>query len=309
MIKYRLWIYCLMVFILQGCTTLSSQDLAVVEKPQGNYEMLSSAITSSTEMSSISLPTPVRAIQEITMETINITGGRVPRDVSSKSAGATRAQPKKLLFIDDSNNSLSVGNAAYHVPRYMSIGNASRVDLWIDSSMSVEALQSALAKSLSTTMNNVKIQLGKTPEKVGTVIGLNDVYVGLKMVAQLRGGDDFTIEPSGPISKSLLGDGRAMWDWRVTPKRYNANGLTLIIDTWVDVGANKDAFPSIQETIIVPSPSIFKKLPETLDVVSKSTDSLNKLLTLLGVVGGIGGIIAMVKKYFKPETPSVPPAS
>jgi hypothetical protein len=101
------------------------------------------------------------------------------------------------------------------------------------------------------------------------------------------------------VTKSLDGDNRAMWDWRVTPKKSDSRGLVLYIDAWVEMGANKDAFPSIDETIIVPPPPLPMRLRAWLTEAASTTDLLNKLLTGLGVVGGLGGAFAAIRRWFK----------
>jgi hypothetical protein len=197
---------------------------------------------------------------------------------------------------------LAKGNAAYFVPDTMVLGKASRVDLWIDGATSLEQLQADLAKRLNISRDRIKVKTGKAAPEVGQVVGISDVFVGAKMTARLRGGDDFAIEPAGPVTKSLDGDNRAMWDWRVTPKKSDSRGLVLYIDAWVEMGANKDAFPSIDETIIVqppPPPSFWERIRNWLTQAASTTDLLNKLLTGLGVVGGLGGAFAAIRKWFK----------
>jgi hypothetical protein len=181
----------------------------------------------------------------------------------------------------------------------MVLGKASRVDLWIDGATTLEQLQADLAKRLNISRDRIKVKTGKAAPEVGQVVGISDVFVGAKMTARLRGGDDFAIEPAGPVTKSLDGDNRAMWDWRVTPKKSDSRGLVLYIDAWVEMGANKDAFPSIDETIIVPPPPLPMRLRAWLTEAASTTDLLNKLLTGLGVVGGLGGAFAAIRKWFK----------
>jgi hypothetical protein len=181
----------------------------------------------------------------------------------------------------------------------MALGKASRVDLWIDGATTLDQLQAALAQRLNVSRDRIKIKTGKVAPEAGKVVGIADVFVGANMTARLRGGDDFAIEPAGPVTKSLDGDNRAMWDWRVTPKRSDAKGLVLYIDAWVERGVNKDAFPSIYETVIVPAPPVLKRLPQVLSEAASTTETLNKLLTGLGVVGGLGGLFAAMRKWFK----------
>jgi hypothetical protein len=181
----------------------------------------------------------------------------------------------------------------------MVLGKASRVDLWIDAAASLEQLQASLAKRLNISHDRIKIKTGKAAPEVGKVVGISDVFVGARMTARLRGGDDFAIEPAEPVTKSLDGDNRAMWDWRVTPKKSDAKGLVLYIDAWVDRGANKDAFPSIDETVIVPPAPLFTRLMAMLGVAVSTTESLNKLLTGLGLAGGLAGVFAAIRRWFK----------
>jgi hypothetical protein len=178
-------------------------------------------------------------------------------------------------------------------------GKASRVDLWIDGATTLEQLQAALAKSLNISRDRIKFKTTKAVPKVGQVVGIPGVFVGARMTARLWGGDDFAIEPAEAVTKSLDGDNRAMWNWRVTPKKSDKEGLVLKIDASVEMGGDKDAFPSIQESVIVRPASFFDGVQLWLTQAASTTDLLNKLLAGLGVVGGLGGAFAAIRKWFK----------
>jgi hypothetical protein len=212
--------------------------------------------------------------------------------------------PEEKLDLAVAPNTLSRGNAVYYVPKTMTLGRASRVDLWIDAATPMEELQRVFAKQLGIPPENIKFTYKSGKGESGVVTGIPGVYVGAKMTAHLEGGKDFDIEPDTPVTKSLLGDGRAMWDWRVTPKSVDRKGLVLVIDAWVDIGGNKDAFPSIREEVIVPNPSLLDVVLAVVKKVAEGMGLINTILAALGI-GGLSGVWMWLRKRLKrrDETP------
>lgn len=187
------------------------------------------------------------------------------------------------------------GSAAYHVPQEMVEAKASFVDLWIDRNAPAATLAGELAQHLQLTADRVKQRSGGAlaaasgPPVIGEVTARSGIKVGDVMVAQLRGGEDFNIDPKEPLSQSLKDEDRLKWLWRVTPKRSSEEGLELVLEVWINPGANQRMIESIREVVIV------KARPRTWYEIFQEFD---KWLALLGA-GGIGGLIVAIRKWLQ----------
>ncbi len=186
------------------------------------------------------------------------------------------------------------GSAAYYVPGQMVEKQAVFVDLWIDRTMPAQKLQEALAAHLKQTMDQIKSRLPKNSPGQKDVLSAGDidtrnVPVGDKMIAQLRGGDDFDVDPKEPVSQSLEGESWAKWNWRVTPKIASDAGLLLSLDVWIDPGSGRHLIDSFHEKVIV------KARQRTLYEIFQEID---KWLILLGA-GGLAGIFTAAWKWLK----------
>ena len=185
------------------------------------------------------------------------------------------------------------GSAAYYIPKQMVEKMPSLVDLWIDRTTSIDQLKRELAAQLKITYEKINVRhVLNTDEKSGVPVleqidGV-EIPIGANMVAELRGGEDFSIDPKGPVSRSLLGDGRAKWNWRVTPKHASTDGILIDLDIWIDPGSGKPWNDSYHESVIVHA------IPLTwYEELYKLAQDLNAWLALLGI-GGIGGLIKWI---------------
>lgn len=185
------------------------------------------------------------------------------------------------------------GSAAYYIPRQMVEKKPSLVDLWIDRNTSIEQLKQELAAQLKITNDKINVRRvqdkGKNPGV--TVMAQLDgasIPIGGTMIAQLRGGDDFSIDPPGLISQPLQGMDRAKWNWRVTPK--HASQTFLDLDIWIDPGPGKHLIDSYHESVNVDA------IPESLsDKIKRWLQEINTWLAIFGV-SGIGGVLAWFMK-------------
>jgi hypothetical protein len=190
------------------------------------------------------------------------------------------------------------GSAAFHIPKNMREKEASLVDLWIDRRTTVDELRAQLAAKLQVTADRIGARVvrdsggqgGMSPvERIdGAAIPIGDV-----MLAQLRGGEDFAIEPDGLVRQSLAGEDRAKWNWRVTPKHAAASGMVLDLDIWIDPGPGQRLIDSYHERVIVAAIPV-----SPIDELYELLKRLDEWLVLLGV-GGIGGVWAWLAKRKK----------
>ena len=182
------------------------------------------------------------------------------------------------------------GSAAYYIPRQMVQKEPSLVDLWIDRNTSVEQLKQELAAQLKITNDKINVRrVQDKDKKPGTTVLAQldgaEIPIGASMVAQLRGGEDFSIEPKEPQHRSLQGTNRAKWNWRVTPKHPSETGILIDLDIWIDPGSGKPWNESYHESVIVRAP------PEPLiDKIKRLLQELNIWLAIFGI-GGVGGVI------------------
>lgn len=184
------------------------------------------------------------------------------------------------------------GSAAYYIPRQMVEKQPSLVDLWIDRNTTVEQLKQELAAQLKITNDKINVRRvqdkGENPGV--TVIAQLDgvsIPIGGTMIAELRGGDDFSIEPAGLISQTLQGVDRAKWNWRVTPK--HASQTFLDLDIWIDPGPGKRLIDSYHESVNVDAIE-----EPTLDKIKRLLQEINTWLAIFGV--SIGGVITWFMK-------------
>ena len=202
---------------------------------------------------------------------------------------------------EESQDIARTGSAAYHIPHTMKLNETSQVELWIDLSAPVEQLQAALAEKLKVEMGLIGTRVKRTAggvEGPSSVVGRGKVWVGQHMMASLRG-EGFKIEPDGARGKSLVAEGRARWNWSVTPLRDPGNGkLMLMLEASIDRGVDQDAFPSIQEYVEVELAPWWQRIP---DLLAKA----NALLALFGL--GLGAVFVYVvkwlRKHWKGEVP------
>lgn len=219
--------------------------------------------------------------------------------------GATSADQRKVLraLADESTKASALssvspkisqsGSAAYHIPHRMKLNEASEVELWIDLSGSVEQLRAELSKKLKVGLDKVgvRIKLGtEDSSDLSSVVGKENIWVGQHMMASLRG-EGFKIEPEGARGKSLVAEGRARWNWAVTPLRDPGNGtLMLMLEASIDRGIDQDAFPSIQEYVEVELAPWWQRIP---DLLAKA----NALLALFGL--GLGAVVVYAYKWLR----------
>lgn len=173
---------------------------------------------------------------------------------------------------------------------------ASLVDLWIDRTVTVEQLKRELATKLRVTADRIRMRTVTdtdtehgTPSVPAQLEGAT-IPIGGTMIAQLRGGNDFDIEPEGPIPQSLQNIDRAKWNWRVTPRHAAEKGMLLDLDIWIDPGPGRHLIDSYHESVIVAAIPIpwYEKL-------YNMAQGLNAWLALLGI-GGIGGLLTWIRK-------------
>jgi len=185
------------------------------------------------------------------------------------------------------------GSAAYHIPHTMKLNETSQVELWIDLAAPVEQLQAALAEKLKIEMGLIGTRVKRAAVGAGdpsSVVGKGKVWVGQHMTASLRG-EGFKIEPDGMRGKSLAAEGRARWNWSVTPLRDPGNGkLMLMLEASIDRGVDQDAFPSIQEYVEVELAPWWQRIP---DLLARA----NALLALFGL--GLGAVFVYVVKWLR----------
>ncbi len=200
---------------------------------------------------------------------------------------------------------ISKGNLAYFVPNKMTVGKLASVDLWIDRQLSLDALQLAMAKQLNLDRSRIRLRVAGAsaagaPAVVAGAIEGRTGWVGDHMVAELSGSaDDFSIEPKGPVPKSLIGDGRATWNWRVVPKRASrAEGMFLHIDVRIDQGIDKESLPTIHESVVVAALPAMQQLPGILAVISTQLTWFNGVLGLFGIAG-IGGLASRLRTWLR----------
>jgi len=193
------------------------------------------------------------------------------------------------------------GSAAYHIPRKMKLNEASQVELWIDLSGTAERLRAALSEKLKLELDQIgtRVKLGAdSPLDPKDVVGKEKVWVGQHMTASLRG-EGFKIEPEGARGKSLAAEGKARWNWSVTPQRDPGGGkLMLLLEASIDRGADQDAFPSIEEYVEVELAPWWQRIP---DLLAKA----NALLALFGL--GLGAVIVYAAKWLRKHWGAAPP--
>lgn len=207
-----------------------------------------------------------------------------------KSPGSTAATPG---FVTPR------GSAVYYIPKQMIEKEASLVDLWIDRTTSIDKLRQELAAKLQITADKIKIRNvhdvtgGKAGSSVLAKIDGVTIPIGGSMIAQLRGGDDFSIEPKEPVPQPLHDEVRAKWNWRVTPKHASVNGMLLDLDIWIDPGPGKRLIDSYHESVIVEAIPIpwYEKL-------YKIMQGINGWLALFGI-SGLGGVFTWLLKRNK----------
>ncbi len=220
------------------------------------------------------------------------------------NADSNRAGPVHVAQAKSSN-----GNAAYYVPKQMVEQDPSTVDLWIDRATPVLQLQQELAKQLQINLEHIKTRLGHIPgvggENIaGDVQGLENVLVGEKMFAQLRGGADFDIDPKDATWRLMDGTDRVRWTWRVTPLRAadKGQGLLLVMDVWIDPGPGKGSIPSIEERVIVTARAkTWAERLKNLNDILDSIDGIYQALIGLGVIGGIGAALRKLWKHYRTQ--------
>ncbi len=213
-----------------------------------------------------------------------------------ESARLQGSHPLRLVLTKQSNETtvaapptaVRTGSAAYHIPKQMIEKEAALVDLWIDRTTTVEQLKQVLAAKLKLTAEKINTRKLRETQPGPTLAQIDGVTipVGDIMIAQLRGGEDFKIDPKEAMQYSLDGDGRAKWNWRVTPLRASDKGLLLNLDIWIDPGPGKHLIDSFHESVVVTA--IPLKWHEKL---YKLIQDFNAWLSLLGI-GGIGSVAA-----------------
>lgn len=208
-----------------------------------------------------------------------------PAAARLRAAGPANAEPVAQISRS--------GSAAYHIPPRMKLNQASQVELWIDLSGPAEQLRAELSNKLKLGLDRIGVRIkpgaGDGSDPPG-VVGKQDIWVGQHMRASLRG-DGFKIEPEGERGKSLAAEGRARWNWSVTPLRDPGDGkLLLLLEASIDRGVDQDAFPSIQEYVEVELAPWWQRIP---DLLAKA----NALLALFGL--GLGAVIVYAVKWLR----------
>ncbi|MBK8761241.1 MAG: hypothetical protein IPM03_12580 [Sulfuritalea sp.] len=195
------------------------------------------------------------------------------------------------------------GSAVYYIPKQMVANEASHVDLWIDRTTTVAQLKQELAIKLQITADKIHMRrVHHTEMEAGTPVMAQldgaTIPIGGSMIAQLRGGDDFAIEPKDPVQQPLQDVDRAMWNWRVTPRRVSNDGLLLDLDIWIDPGPGKRLIDSYHESVIV------KTAPRPWwKIVYEWLQEFDALLKLVGI-SGVGGLLVLLYKRWKPSVAS-----
>lgn len=220
---------------------------------------------------------------------------------SPQSSGATTQQSAKSAKHQTGEAATTPktppqGSAAYYIPKQMTEKEASYVDLWIDRTTDLEQLKRELAARLQLSADRINMhRVGSTNPQSSPIaterIDSATIPIGDHMVAQLRGGEDFSIDPPGPISQPLKNTDRAKWNWRVTPKRASPDpGLMLDLIIWIDPGHDMQLIDSYQQRVVVEAFPVpwYEKL-------YKFAQEVNSWLTLLGI-GGIAGVITWLSK-------------
>lgn len=188
----------------------------------------------------------------------------------------------------------ATGSAAYFIPRQMVEQHAAWVDLWIDRAAPLATLKQELAAKLQIDEARIKTRsVRDAPPSAGVLtqeISDATIPIGDTMLAELRGGDDFDIEPKGLVMQSLKGENRGKWNWRVKPKHASdPDGMALDLDIWIDPGPGKRLIDSYHESVVVTA-----RARTWLEIAK----DFNEWLTLLGL-GGIGGIVAWLVQRFR----------
>ncbi|MTW12215.1 hypothetical protein GM658_16540 [Pseudoduganella eburnea] len=183
----------------------------------------------------------------------------------------------------------------------MKLNEASQVELWIDLSGTAERLRAALSEKLKLEQDQIGTRVKQGADTAldpKDVVGEEKVWVGQHMTASLRG-EGFKIEPEGARGKSLAAEGRARWNWSVTPQRDPGGGkLMLLLEASIDRGADQDAFPSIEEYVEVELAPWWQRIP---DLLAKA----NALLALFGL--GLGAVIVYAAKWLRKHWGAAPP--
>ena len=209
----------------------------------------------------------------------------------------TIKKPGKPSFAATAMEALPVtrsGSAAYYIPKEMIQERASLVDLWIDRTTTIAQLKQELAAKLQVTADKINIRnVRDRPKLSGTPtfekIDGETIPIGDTMIAQLRGGDDFTIDPKEPVTQSLKNENRGKWNWRVTPKHESKTGIYLDLDIWIDPGPGKRLIDSYHESVIV------KARARTCYEIAQD---INQWLLLLGI-GGVSGLITVIVTWYR----------
>jgi hypothetical protein len=295
-----------LLFCAAGCATVREFELASTTPPPTATIPVELPEPASTKPAKPPPKTRPRIDIDAAMASASGAGGTVSASAGTRTVPAARlrgttsppAQGSEPSVLEPAAGTVPTpiarsGSAAYHVPRNMKLNEASRVELWIDLSLPAAQLQAALAQKLKIDAARIGVRVKQGTGGAGQpegVAGQGQVWVGQHMKASLRG-DGFNIQPQEWRSKSLEAEGRARWDWSVTPLRDPGDGkLMLTLEAVIDRGVDQDAFPSIVEYVEVELRPWWQRIPDLLAQV-------NALLALFGV--GLGAVVLYVVKWLR----------
>lgn len=187
------------------------------------------------------------------------------------------------------------GSAAYFIPEKMMEKKPSRVDLWIDPTSSMEQLKRDFAARFNISPDNIQVSTVQDDgEKYDTAVAGKlismKIPIGTTMIAELRGGEGFDIEPKGPVSHKVEGADRVKWNWGVQPKQASTTKIPLYLEISISSGGGKPWNNIYDAAVLV------EATPQTWhEKLYEIAQKLNAWLALLGI-GGIGGLYAFLSR-------------
>ncbi len=218
-----------------------------------------------------------------------------PKPAASAAHPTLAVNPPQESSTTPASNVVINGNAAYFIPAQMVEKRPSGVDLWIDPSSSMEQLKNDFATRFNISPDNIKVTAVQGDSErydaaeAGKLISM-EIPIGARMVAQLRGGEGFHIDPKEPVSRDVVGADRVKWHWDVQPKQASTSKIPLHLEISISSGGGKPWNNIYDAEVLVEATpqSWYEKLYEI-------AQKLNAWLALLGI-GGIGGVYALLSR-------------
>jgi hypothetical protein len=184
---------------------------------------------------------------------------------------------------DSLRDQLRAADIAFNAPDSMMFRQTARIELALAPQSSGVAPESRLSEGLS-----------------GEIVTVEGVDYALRMQATLSG-QDFEIQPDGPVARTILADRPTTWDWTVRPLTHGPDKpLTLRLEAVIE--RDGERLPPVEiETF---SATILVEVT-TWDRVVEAAKELSPLHATLVAVGGTAiGVLSWLWRLRRKPAPT-----